>query len=82
MYKTPLRLGSCCPECGSVMGIEESDWNKCGCCGYPDTEDEEQEDDLEERMQEVDEQRMSECKCGAYQTGTDGKIILVADCVC
>lgn len=77
-----------CPECGCTchchgdiddicFGIPE---HYCKCC--EEKEDKELHDDYEEEMQERDEQRMRECKCGGYQTGADGKIIMVADCVC
>lgn len=27
-----------CPNCFVTWGIEEVDWNRCHCCGYPDHE--------------------------------------------
>ena len=73
-----------CPECGDDICFGEAE-HHCNHCEKD--EDDEHEyfggiDDYEEEMQERDEQRMSECKCGGYQKGADGKIIMVADCVC
>lgn len=35
-----------CPNCGAIwaVGTEEYDWQECDCCGYPDCDDELEED--------------------------------------
>jgi Zn ribbon nucleic-acid-binding protein len=30
-----------CPNCQSIWGMEEIDWQECDSCGYPDIEVEE-----------------------------------------
>ena len=47
MYKSNLKIGNECPQCGSIMSMEEADWNRCGCCGYPE------EDVTDEQIEEA-----------------------------
>ncbi len=34
-----------CPNCGSIWGCEEFDFQSCDCCGYPNNEDEDANND-------------------------------------
>jgi Zn ribbon nucleic-acid-binding protein len=33
-----------CPNCNAIWGFDEIDWNMCYSCGYPDHEEEEEEE--------------------------------------
>ncbi len=37
-----------CPNCGVMWGIEEMDAEYCGCCGYPDCDDDDWDDDSDD----------------------------------
>jgi len=33
-----------CPNCGCLWGVEEMDWGECFACGYPDINDDYDDD--------------------------------------
>ena len=35
-----------CPNCQAVWGAEEFDFQQCGACGWPDIDDDEDDDEL------------------------------------
>lgn len=43
-----MKMRSECPNCGSIWGIgsEEWEWQQCDCCGWPDA-DEDFDDDID-----------------------------------
>lgn len=34
-----------CPNCSSIWGFDEMEWQECFCCGYPRNEDLDEWDD-------------------------------------
>lgn len=32
-----------CPNCSSIWGMEEIDWQNCDACGWPDNEDDDED---------------------------------------
>jgi Zn ribbon nucleic-acid-binding protein len=43
-----LIMGEECPQCDAIISLDEWQFERCGCCGYPDRitdEDDELEDD-------------------------------------
>lgn len=41
-----------CPNCGSIWGpgSEEWDWQKCDCCGWPDNQEDWDNDDFDDSV--------------------------------
>ena len=37
-----------CPNCQSHWGFDEMQWEQCDCCGYPNCDDEMDEQDIDE----------------------------------
>ena len=35
-----------CPNCGAIWGCEEFDFQQCDACGWPDIDDDEDDDEL------------------------------------
>lgn len=51
---TKVPCGGECPNCGAILGIEETDWG-CGSCGYPNNDDDfdEEDDDFDPEIDDV-----------------------------
>lgn len=45
-----------CPNCGVIWGIDEMDWNNCYACGWPDNDDE-YDDDYDPDEYDDDDER-------------------------
>jgi hypothetical protein len=47
-----------CPNCGSLWGFEEMDWQECDCCGYPNVDEDfmNDDDDLDDYEDEYDDE--------------------------
>lgn len=45
-----------CPNCNAVWGMEEIDWQECDCCGYPnvDATDFDDDDDYDDYIPHED----------------------------
>lgn len=41
-----------CPNCSAIWGMEEIDEQYCGACGYPDPD----EDDLDDYIEDEDDE--------------------------
>lgn len=44
-----------CPNCGSIWGFEEIEFQQCDCCGFSDIDDDENDFDFENYDDDDDE---------------------------
>lgn len=67
-----------CPNCQSVWGFDEIQFQSCDCCGYPAHEDEDDYYDEDEP-----DYTDFDCTCGAWVwSDKQCKPVHVADCIC